>query len=103
MAGHLLMRKARDLAKIPRKLECYFVEDDPTAYAMERIPALVFLDPFGLMVPFETAVMPFQVRPARPGAQPTETLINFDATLLRRIGWVCRTRYLPCQIRPIFG
>ncbi len=99
----LLMRKARELTKIDRKLECYLVENEPTVFGklarvvederdglpvelfqgkaadhlpeslkrVERIPALVFLDPFGLMVPFETAVMPFAVRPAVPGAAPT--------------------------------
>ncbi|MEV4415425.1 three-Cys-motif partner protein TcmP [Catellatospora sp. NPDC049609] len=49
------------------------------------LPALVFLDPFGLMVPFETAVMPFMARPAGYGTPPTETLINFNASTLRRI------------------
>lgn len=113
----LLMRKAHELAPLPRQLECYLVEDEPAVYAklegvvaaegeglvvnlsqgkaaehlqrllteVDGIPALVFLDPFGLMVPFETAVLPFQARPARPGAAPTETLINFNASTLRRI------------------
>ena len=113
----LLMRKAHELTRINRRLECYFVEDEPTVFSklaqavkdegdglpvklfrgkaadhlpelltqVEGIPSLVFLDPFGLMVPFATAVMPFQIRRARAGAPPTETLINFNASALRRI------------------
>ncbi|MFG1696694.1 three-Cys-motif partner protein TcmP [Nonomuraea sp. NPDC049309] len=48
------------------------------------IPLFVFLDPFGLMVPFVDAVKVLQ-RPGGVGAPATEVLINFNATGLRRI------------------
>ncbi|MGW7477135.1 three-Cys-motif partner protein TcmP [Nonomuraea muscovyensis] len=48
------------------------------------IPLFVFLDPFGLMVPFNDVVKIFQ-RPGGVGAPATEVLINFNATGLRRI------------------
>ena len=113
----MLMRKARDLARLPRRLECYFVEDDPEVYAtllkvvakegaglsvetllgkvsdhlpdllarVSDIPLLLFLDPFGLMIPFDLAVFALTSRPTGPRAQPVELLINFNAMALRRI------------------
>ncbi|MEW9555956.1 three-Cys-motif partner protein TcmP [Nonomuraea sp. NPDC050783] len=48
------------------------------------IPLFVFLDPFGLMVPFDDVVKIFK-RSGGTGAPATEVLINFNATGLRRI------------------
>ena len=111
----LLMRKAAKLAGMNRRLECYFVEEDPATFAkleqvvksqgadlpihlfqgkigdhlghvltrVEGVPTLVFLDPFGLMIPFAHAVSIFAQRPNQRPA--TELLINFNVTGLRRI------------------
>jgi three-Cys-motif partner protein len=49
-----------------------------------NIPVFVFLDPFGLMIPFDTAVKVFE-RPMGYGAPATEMLLNFNAGALRRI------------------
>lgn len=49
------------------------------------IPLFVFLDPFGLMIPFEDAAAIFKKRPVGLGAAGTEVLINFSAVALRRI------------------
>ncbi|RAO34351.1 hypothetical protein PSN13_03218 [Micromonospora saelicesensis] len=115
----MLMRKAQALSALPRKLECYFVEDNPEVFAkleavveregsglpvrpqlfpgkagqhlthllnlVDGIPLLLFLDPYGLMVPFELAVTAFTSRTRGYGAPATELLINFNATGLRRI------------------
>jgi three-Cys-motif partner protein len=51
---------------------------------VDGIPVFVFLDPFGLMIPFNTAQKVFQ-RPKAYGAPATEMLINFNAGGLRRI------------------
>ena len=48
------------------------------------VPLFVFLDPFGLMVPFDEVVKVF-ARPAGVGAPATELLINFSTIALRRI------------------
>jgi three-Cys-motif partner protein len=48
------------------------------------IPVFVFLDPFGLMIPFDVAQKVFE-RPKAYGAPATEMLINFNAGGLRRI------------------
>jgi len=48
------------------------------------IPVFIFLDPFGLMIPF-TAVAKIFKRPGTIGAPATEVLINFNASGLRRI------------------
>ncbi|BCJ59734.1 three-Cys-motif partner protein TcmP [Micromonospora endophytica] len=47
-------------------------------------PMFVFLDPFGLMIPFESAARIFD-RPRYAGAPATELLINFNANAIRRI------------------
>ena len=112
----LLMRKARELSHIGRRLESYFVEAQPGPLAKLRhlvategaglpvqlfpgdianhleylltlvkdVPLLVFLDPFGVMIPFADTVNIFNQRPTQPPA--TELLINFNAGALRRIG-----------------
>lgn len=114
----LLMRKARELSA-SRRLECYFVEDDPEVFAkleevvrreggglpvqpqlfpgeagdhlahlltlVNGIPLLLFLDPYGLMVPFDLAVTALTSRAKGYGAPATELLINFNAMGLRRI------------------
>lgn len=49
----------------------------------QGIPLFVFLDPFGLMIPFED-VGKILTRPAGVG-MPTEVLINFSTIALRRI------------------
>jgi three-Cys-motif partner protein len=51
---------------------------------VEGIPVLVFLDPYGLMIPFDTALKVFN-RSRAYGAPATEMLINFNAGALRRI------------------
>ncbi|MEU1607237.1 three-Cys-motif partner protein TcmP [Micromonospora matsumotoense] len=111
----LLLRKARELQPMNRKLEGYFVESDPESLAKLRqvvategaglpmqvfagsiedhlddlltlvkgIPALVYLDPFGVMVPFAKTAQVFAQRPGHPPA--TELLINFSAVGLRRV------------------
>lgn len=111
----LLLRKARELQPINRKLEGYFVENDPESLAKLRqvvaaegaglpmqvfsgsiedhlddlltlvkgIPALVYLDPFGVMIPFAKTAQVFAQRPGHPPA--TELLINFSAVGLRRL------------------
>ena len=48
------------------------------------IPLFVFLDPFGLMIPFDDVAKVFK-RPGGMGAPATELLINFSTTALRRI------------------
>jgi three-Cys-motif partner protein len=48
------------------------------------VPLFVFLDPFGLMIPFTEVVRLFS-RPGGPGAPATELLINFSTVALRRI------------------
>ncbi|XVV11415.1 three-Cys-motif partner protein TcmP [Actinoplanes sp. CA-131856] len=58
--------------------------DDVLAFA-EGIPLLLFLDPYGLMIPFESAKKPW-ARPGGRGAAATEVLINFNAGAVRRIG-----------------
>ncbi|MBD2891369.1 hypothetical protein amrb99_02740 [Actinomadura sp. RB99] len=49
----------------------------------QGIPLFVFLDPFGLMIPFED-VRKILMRPTGVG-MPTEVLINFSTIALRRI------------------
>lgn len=115
-SGALLVRKARELASLPRNLELHFVESDqPTAERLQSmleteasdlkwtvscgdisahlpslldrcqdIPLLVYLDPFGLVIPFDEVVQVFQ-RAEGPGVPATEVLINFSASSLRRI------------------
>jgi hypothetical protein len=58
--------------------------DDALAFA-EGIPLLLFLDPYGLMIPFESAKKPWE-RPRGRGSAATEVLINFNAGAVRRIG-----------------
>lgn len=48
------------------------------------IPLFVYLDPCGLVIPFEEVVRIFD-RPGGYGAPATEVLINFSAVTLRRI------------------
>ena len=48
------------------------------------IPLLVFLDPFGLMLPMDRVLEIFS-RPGGLGSPATEVLINFSAVALRRI------------------
>lgn len=56
-----------------------------TAINMKNgVPLFVFLDPFGLMVPFTEVVKVFS-RPGGLGAPATEVLINFSTVALRRI------------------
>lgn len=50
----------------------------------EGVPLFVYLDPCGLVIPFEEVVQIFD-RPAGYGAPATEVLINFSAVALRRI------------------
>lgn len=49
------------------------------------IPLFIFLDPFGLMIPFDDAAAIFKKRPVGFGVAGTEVLINFSAVALRRI------------------
>jgi three-Cys-motif partner protein len=49
------------------------------------IPIFVFLDPYGLMIPFDVAAKILNSRPSGLGAPATEVLINFTGTGLRRI------------------
>lgn len=49
------------------------------------IPLFVFLDPFGLMIPFDDVAAIFKSRPGGLGAAGTEVLINFSTVALRRI------------------
>lgn len=115
-SGAMLVRKAHELATLPRKLELHFVEDDPKTMAKLRdvvakegvgvevtvtdgdisahlqgllaqcdgIPLFVYLDPCGLVIPFDEVARIFE-RPGGPGAPATELLINFSAVTLRRI------------------
>jgi three-Cys-motif partner protein len=112
----MLIRKAREMANIPRNIECHFVEDDQDTVARLReivddegagvaatvtdgdvsahlpdllesakdIPLFVYLDPCGLLIPFNEVVRIFD-RPRGYGAPATEVLINFSAVTLRRI------------------
>lgn len=114
-SGALLLRKAHELAKLPRKLELHFVENDletveklravvakegqcvkvtvtdgdisthlPNLLQQcEDIPLFVYLDPCGLVIPFDEVVRIFN-RPGGYGAPATEVLINFSAVALRR-------------------
>jgi three-Cys-motif partner protein len=50
----------------------------------EGIPLFVYLDPCGLVIPFEEVVKIFD-RPGGLGSPATEVLINFSAVTLRRI------------------
>jgi three-Cys-motif partner protein len=54
--------------------------------ATAGIPAFFFLDPYGLMIPFEDVVKIFTRRPSGFGEPATEVLINFNASAIRRIG-----------------
>jgi three-Cys-motif partner protein len=115
-SGAMLLRKAKELAKLPRKLELHFVEDDPETVEKLKavvadegqgvevtvtdgdisthlpdllarcmgIPLFVYLDPCGLVIPFDQVVRIFD-RPGGYGAPATEVLINFSAVTLRRI------------------
>lgn len=49
------------------------------------IPVFVFLDPYGLMIPFTAVTKILTSRPAGLGQPATEVLINFTVTGLRRI------------------
>jgi three-Cys-motif partner protein len=49
-----------------------------------HVPTFMFLDPFGLVVPFDSISKIFD-RPAGPGQPAVEVLINFTAVGLRRI------------------
>jgi three-Cys-motif partner protein len=49
------------------------------------IPAFFFLDPYGLMVPFENVAKILETRPGGVGSPATEVLINFNAGAIRRI------------------
>lgn len=61
------------------------IEDhlDELLTLVKGIPALVYLDPFGVMIPFAKTAQVFAQRPAHPPA--TELLINFSAVGLRRV------------------
>ncbi|AIY15956.1 three-Cys-motif partner protein TcmP [Pimelobacter simplex] len=50
----------------------------------DGIPLFVYLDPCGLVIPFDEVVAIFE-RPGGLGAPATEVLINFSAVSLRRI------------------
>ncbi|QOC90252.1 three-Cys-motif partner protein TcmP [Micromonospora craniellae] len=50
---------------------------------VKGIPTLVYLDPFGVMIPFRKTAQVFAQRPSQPPA--TELLINFSAVGLRRV------------------
>jgi three-Cys-motif partner protein len=52
---------------------------------VKGIPVFVFLDPYGLMIPFDAVAEIFNGRAAGLGAPATEVLINFTAMGLRRI------------------
>lgn len=116
-SGAMLLRKAHELAGLPRNLELHFVESDPATAAKLRdvvakegadvaatvtddnisavlpdlldeaagIPLFVYLDPCGLVIPFDEVVQIFTERPRGLGAPATEVLINFSAVSLRRI------------------
>jgi three-Cys-motif partner protein len=121
----LLMRKARHLIGIKRRLECHFVEGDSASATRLRqvieneggglpvslregniekqlgallaqvrgVPLLVFLDPFGLMIPFGSTANVFA---GRPSGVATELLINFNASGLRRMaGLLDSDKYFP--------
>lgn len=49
------------------------------------VPLLLFLDPFGLGLPFDTIAEIFAGRPQGPGSPATEVLFRFDAGAIRRI------------------
>lgn len=51
--------------------------------ATHQIPTFVFLDPFGLVIPFDSVVAILD-RPAGPGSPGVEVLINFSTRALRR-------------------
>ncbi|MFG3297610.1 hypothetical protein [Micromonospora chersina] len=55
----------------------------PFVGKIKGIPALVYLDPFGVMIPFKKTAQVFAQRPSQPPA--TELLINFSAVGLRRV------------------
>lgn len=63
------------------KAEC---ELEALMARVQGIPVFVFLDPYGLMIPFDIALKVFD-RPMGLGAPATEMLINFNAGALRRI------------------
>jgi len=50
----------------------------------EGVPLFVYLDPCGLLIPFDEVVRIFD-RPGGHGAPATEVLINFSAVTLRRV------------------
>jgi three-Cys-motif partner protein len=62
------------------------VEDhlDEILRMVEGVPVLLFLDPFGLMFPFQKVATIWN-RPHGYGTAGTEVLINFNAGALRRI------------------
>lgn len=49
------------------------------------VPLFLFLDPFGLGLPFDVIVNVFAGRPAGTGTPATEVLFRFDAGAIRRI------------------
>jgi three-Cys-motif partner protein len=51
----------------------------------EGLPLFIFLDPFGLGLPFDVIVNVFKRRPRGPYVPATEVLFRFDAGAIRRI------------------
>lgn len=129
-SGAILLRHAHALAKIPRQLECHFVENDPGTVAKLRaviaaegqgvvhtvydrdiaeelpkalaaasgVPLLAYLDPCGLVIPFEQVVSIFE----RPGGQaPTEVLINLTAHLRRFAGMLTSDKAVEASLQRV--
>lgn len=63
------------------------VEDhlDELLSRAEGVPLFLFLDPFGLGLPFEVITEIFQRRPSGQYAPATEVFFRFDASAIRRI------------------
>lgn len=76
---------ATDGPELPMRTFPGSIEDhlDDLLTLVKGVPLLVYLDPFGVMIPFERTVQVFAQRPAQPPA--TELLINFSAVGLRRV------------------
>lgn len=111
----LLVDTAHELAEV-RNVQCLFVEQDPSHFErlqqllrdlgapaqaylgnvedhLSRLvqqaadaPLLVFLDPFGLAIPFQQLVRTLLHRPTWTGGRPisTEVIINFSVNGLQR-------------------
>ncbi|MEU1812351.1 three-Cys-motif partner protein TcmP [Micromonospora aurantiaca (nom. illeg.)] len=87
---------AAEGAELPMQVFAGSIEDhlDDLLTLVKGIPALVYLDPFGVMIPFQKAAQVFAQRPSQPPA--TEMLINFSAVGLRRVaGLLTSTKESP--------